>query len=50
MQGQQRDFSKAFNTVSHNILICKVREHNLNEWTTRQLNNWLDDQAQTVSS
>jgi len=27
------DFSKAFNTVSHNILLGKLRKCGLDEWT-----------------
>jgi len=33
------DFSKAFDTVSHNILIGKVRKHGLDEWTLRSTDN-----------
>jgi len=29
------DFSKAFNTVSHNILIGKLRKCGLEEWSVR---------------
>jgi len=29
------DFSKAFDTVSHNILIGKLRKRGLDEWTVR---------------
>ncbi|PKU45797.1 rna-directed dna polymerase from mobile element jockey- hypothetical protein [Limosa lapponica baueri] len=38
------DFSKAFNTISHNILIGKLRKHGLDEWTVRWIENWLKRQ------
>ncbi|GAB0207209.1 mitochondrial enolase superfamily member 1 [Grus japonensis] len=31
------DFSKAFDTVSHNILVSKLRKCGLDEWTVRRL-------------
>ncbi|GAB0208567.1 mitochondrial enolase superfamily member 1 [Grus japonensis] len=42
------DFSKAFDTVSHNILIDKLRKCGLDEWTVRWVENWLNDRAQRV--
>ncbi|GAB0203114.1 mitochondrial enolase superfamily member 1 [Grus japonensis] len=42
------DFSKAFDTVSHNILISKLRKCGLDEWTARWIENWLNDRAQRV--
>ncbi|GAB0186306.1 mitochondrial enolase superfamily member 1 [Grus japonensis] len=33
------DFSKAFGTLSHNILIGKLRKHGLDEWTVRVARN-----------
>ena len=42
------DFSKAFDTVSHNILIDKLCNHGLGDWTVRWIDNWLDGRAQTV--
>jgi len=33
------DFSKAFDIVSHNILIGKLRECGLDEWTLRWTEN-----------
>uniref|UniRef100_A0A8B9PKM6 Reverse transcriptase domain-containing protein n=1 Tax=Apteryx owenii TaxID=8824 RepID=A0A8B9PKM6_APTOW len=42
------DFSKAFDTVPHNILIGKLRKRGLDEWTVRWLENWLNGRAQRV--
>ncbi|GAB0209251.1 mitochondrial enolase superfamily member 1 [Grus japonensis] len=42
------DFSKAFDTVSHNILISKLRKCGLDEWTVRWVENWLNGRAQRV--
>ncbi|GAB0208805.1 mitochondrial enolase superfamily member 1 [Grus japonensis] len=42
------DFSKAFDTVSHNILIRKLRKCGLDEWTVRWVENWLNGRAQSV--
>uniref|UniRef100_K7F095 Reverse transcriptase domain-containing protein n=1 Tax=Pelodiscus sinensis TaxID=13735 RepID=K7F095_PELSI len=42
------DFSKAFDTVSHNILASKLREYKLDKWTVRWIESWLDCQAQQV--
>ncbi|GAB0209185.1 mitochondrial enolase superfamily member 1 [Grus japonensis] len=42
------DFSKAFDTVSHNILIGKLRKCGLDEWTVRWIENWLNGRAQRV--
>ncbi|GAB0181353.1 mitochondrial enolase superfamily member 1 [Grus japonensis] len=42
------DFSKAFDTVSHNILIGKLRKCGLDEWTARWIENWLNGRAQRV--
>ncbi|PKU38678.1 rna-directed dna polymerase from mobile element jockey- hypothetical protein [Limosa lapponica baueri] len=41
------DFSKAFDTVSHNILIDKLRKCGLDEWTVRWIENWLSGRAQS---
>ena len=40
------DFSKAFETVSHNILIGKLRKSGLDEWSVRWIENWLNGRAQ----
>ncbi|GAB0181731.1 mitochondrial enolase superfamily member 1 [Grus japonensis] len=42
------DFSKAFNTVSHKILTGKLRKCELDEWTVRWIENWLNGRAQRV--
>ncbi|KAK4819787.1 hypothetical protein QYF61_011387 [Mycteria americana] len=42
------DFSKAFDTVSHSILLEKLAAHGLDRCTLRWLKNWLDGQAQRV--
>ncbi|PKU38375.1 rna-directed dna polymerase from mobile element jockey-like [Limosa lapponica baueri] len=42
------DFSKAFDTVSHSILIDKLRKCGLEEWTVRWIENWLKERAQRV--
>ncbi|KAK4816346.1 hypothetical protein QYF61_015660 [Mycteria americana] len=42
------DFSKAFDTVSHSILLEKLVAHGLGGCTLRWVKNWLDGQAQRV--
>jgi len=42
------DFSKAFDTVSHNILIGKLRKCGLDEWSVRWTENWLNARTQRV--
>jgi len=42
------DFSKAFDFVSHNSLIGKLRMCGLDEWTVRWLENWLNGRAQRI--
>ena len=42
------DFSKAFDTVSRNILLGKLRKCGLDEWTARWIENWLNGRAQRV--
>ena len=42
------DFRKAFDTVSHNILIDKVRRCGLGKWTVRWIKNRQNDGAQRV--
>ncbi|KAK4826857.1 hypothetical protein QYF61_011725 [Mycteria americana] len=40
------DFSKAFDTVSHSILLEKLPAHGLDNHTLHWVKNWLDGQAQ----
>ncbi|KAK4819807.1 hypothetical protein QYF61_011601 [Mycteria americana] len=42
------DFSKAFDTVSHSILLEKLAAHGLDGCTLHWLKNWLDGRAQRV--
>ncbi|KAK4827607.1 hypothetical protein QYF61_019532 [Mycteria americana] len=42
------DFSKAFDTVSHSILLEKLAAHGLDGCTLHWVKNWLDGQAQRV--
>ncbi|KAK4817470.1 hypothetical protein QYF61_015804 [Mycteria americana] len=42
------DFSKAFDTVSHSILLKKLAAHGLDRRTLRWVKNWLDGWAQRV--
>jgi len=42
------DFSKAFDTVSHNILLGKLRKCGLDECSVRWIENWLNGRAQRV--
>ncbi|KAK4827481.1 hypothetical protein QYF61_018781 [Mycteria americana] len=42
------DFSKAFDTVSHSILLEKLAAHGLGGCTLRWVKNWLDGRAQRV--
>jgi len=42
------DFSKAFDNVSHNILLGKLRKCGLDEWSVRWIENWLNGRAQRV--
>ena len=40
------NFSEAFATVFHDILITKLRKYGIDEWTLRWVENWLTGQAQ----
>ncbi|KAK4828821.1 hypothetical protein QYF61_000878 [Mycteria americana] len=42
------DISKAFDMVSHSILLEKLAAHGLDRWTLRWVKNWLDGRAQRV--
>ena len=42
------DFSKAFDTVPHNILVEKLAAHGLDGCTLRWVKHWLDGRAQRV--
>uniref|UniRef100_A0A493T9W9 Reverse transcriptase domain-containing protein n=1 Tax=Anas platyrhynchos platyrhynchos TaxID=8840 RepID=A0A493T9W9_ANAPP len=42
------DFSKAFDTLPHNILLKKLAAHSLDWCTLRWVRNWLDSRAQRV--
>jgi len=42
------DFSKAFDTVSHSILLEKLAAHGLDGCTLRWIKNWLNGRAQKV--
>ena len=42
------DFSKVFDTVSHNILVIKLRKSGMDEWMVRWIDNYLTGRAQRV--
>jgi len=42
------DFSKAFDTVSHNILLGKFRKCGLDEGSVRWIENWVNGRTQRV--
>lgn len=42
------DFSRAFSTVSHKILIDKLRKCGLDEWAVGWIENWLNSRSQRV--
>jgi len=44
------DFSKAFDIVSYNILIGKLKKCGTEEWTMRWTENWLNGRTQRALS
>ena len=42
-------FSKAFDMVSHSILLGKLAAHGLDRYTLLCIRNWLEDPAQQVA-
>jgi len=42
------DFSKAFNTFSHNGLLGKLRKCGLDEWSASWIENWLNGRTQSI--
>lgn len=42
------DFSKASDTVSHDVLLAKLRKRGIDEWTVRWVETWLTGRAQRV--
>jgi len=43
------DLCKAFDTVSHDVLVSKLEGHGFDRWTTRWIRNWLDGWTQRVA-
>ncbi|GAB0181888.1 mitochondrial enolase superfamily member 1 [Grus japonensis] len=45
---EQSVLNKAFDSISHNIPVSKLRKWWLDEWTVRWVENWLNGRAQRV--
>lgn len=43
------DFSKAFDTVMHDLLINKQQKYKLDRDTIRQAHNWMDSQKIVIN-
>ena len=41
--------NKALDTISHNILVMKLRKCGIDEWTVKWIENWLTGRAQSVA-
>ena len=42
------DFSEAFDAISHNLHVMKLRRCGVDEWMVRWIENWLTGRAQRV--
>ena len=42
------DFSKAFDSISHNILVMKLKKCGIDVWKVRYIENWLTGRSQRV--
>jgi len=42
------DFSKAFDTVSQNTFLGRLRKCGQDEWSVRWIENWLNDRTERV--